>query len=154
MFDTVVMINVQIDQFSNQLIIQFCYLIIIRNYIEGGTFFPAAHFSAWQTCLHFSSLFILLIKVITTQEKGGQTWLITFKRQIESVGSHQALISRIADGVQRRSSCIRLHRWRGCVFRQREARLQTERRCERRPRQVRFAFRNNEILGGRGDSDR
>lgn len=38
--------------------------------------------------------------------------MITFQRQIESVGSHQALISRPADGVQRRCSCIRFHRRR------------------------------------------
>lgn len=38
--------------------------------------------------------------------------MITFQRQIESVGSHQALISRPADRVQRRCSCIRFHRRR------------------------------------------
>lgn len=74
--------------------------------------------------------------------------MITFQRQIETVGSHQALISRVADRVQRRCSRIGFHRRRGCVLRQRETRLQTDRHGERRPRQVHSAFRNNEILGG------
>lgn len=80
--------------------------------------------------------------------------MTTFQRQIETVGLHQAFISRAADRVQRRCSRIGFHRRRGCVLRQREARLQTDRHCEGRPRQVHSAFRNNEILGGRGDPDR
>lgn len=38
--------------------------------------------------------------------------MITFQRRIESVGSHQALISGPADGVQRRCGRIRFHRRR------------------------------------------
>lgn len=87
------------------------------------------------------------------QEKGGQTMMITLQRQIESVGLHQPLIGRVADRVQRRCSCIRFHR-RQRALRQREARLQTDRHRERRPRQVHSAFKHNEILGGYGDPDR
>lgn len=36
--------------------------------------------------------------------------MITFQRQIESVGLHRALISRVSDRVERRCSCIRFHR--------------------------------------------
>lgn len=80
--------------------------------------------------------------------------MIKFQRQIETVGSHHPFISRVADRVQRRCSHIRFHRRRGCVSRQRETRLQTDRHCKRRPRHVHSAFRNNDILGGWGDPDR
>lgn len=59
--------------------------------------------------------------------------MVTFQRQIESFGSHQALISRVAGRVQRRYICIRFHR-RQRVLRQTEAGLQTYGHCERRPR--------------------
>lgn len=92
--------------------------------------------------------------IIRTQQKGGQTMMIMFQRQIETVGSHQALISRVADRAKRRCNRIRFHRRQGCVSRQRGARLQTDKRCKWRPHQVHCAFRNNEILGGWGDPDR
>lgn len=79
--------------------------------------------------------------------------MITFQRQIESVGLHRALISRASDRVERRCSCIRFHRRQRTRGRE-GARLQTDRHCERRPRQVHSAFKNNEIRGGNGDPDR
>lgn len=48
---------------------------------------------------------------------------------------------------QERCFCIGFHRQRGCVWRQRKARLQTEAGCQRRPRQVHSACRNNEVQG-------
>lgn len=80
--------------------------------------------------------------------------MIMFQRQIETVGSHQALISTAADGAKRRCDRIRFHRRRGRVPRHRGARLQTDKRCKWRPHQVHCAFRDNEILGGWGDPDR
>lgn len=76
------------------------------------------------------ALFIFILRackaaIIRAQQKGGQTTMIMFQRQIETVGSHQALISTVADRVKRRCSRIRFHRWQGCVSRQRGARLQT-----------------------------
>lgn len=52
--------------------------------------------------------------------------MITFQGQIKTVGSHQALISKVADRVQRRCSRIGFRRRRGCALSQREARLQTD----------------------------
>lgn len=110
--------------------------------------------SVWQTACPFHLYSPSLSRYGNNiQEKGGQTMMITFQRQIESVGLHQALISRVADRVERRCSCIRFHR-RQRALRQREARLQTDRQCERRPRQAHSALKNNEILGGYGDPDR
>lgn len=74
--------------------------------------------------------------------------MITLRRRIETVGSHQALISKVADGGQRRCCRTGFHRQRGCLSIQRKARLQTARQRERRPRQVHSAFKNNEIRGG------
>lgn len=56
--------------------------------------------------------------------------MITFRRQIETVGSHQALISRVADRGQRRCCHTGFHRQRGCLSMQRKARLQTARQRE------------------------
>lgn len=56
--------------------------------------------------------------------------MITLRRQIQTVGSHQALISRVADRGQRRCCRTGFHRQRGCLSMQRKARLQTARQRE------------------------
>lgn len=70
--------------------------------------------------------------VTAYSEREKQTMNVTLKRQIESVGSHQALISRVSDRVQQRHICLQFHTQQH-VSRQTEARLQTDRPCERRP---------------------
>lgn len=88
------------------------------------TFVPSLRFDRRPALFHLCSLSLSRYGN-NIQGKGGQTRMITFQRQIESVGLHRALISRLADRAEWRCSCIRFHR-RQRVSRQREARLQTD----------------------------
>lgn len=88
----------------------------IKNDVSAETFFSPVYFSAWQTVALFISVHPVC-KGATKQKKGGQMMMIMFQGQIEAVGSHQALISKAADSVQRCCRRISFHRRQGCVLR-------------------------------------